>query len=148
MKARILFMRSPNCLYFHTKRGRPNLPLLLYLILFYILIVCSQSVHHGSIGLELDDSVGDGLDELVVVGCEEHVPFKAHQPFVDRCDGFQIQMVGRLIQHQHVGAVEHHAGQHAADLLSARQHLHLFVHVVAREEHPSQETSHKGLRGL
>ena len=102
MKARILFMRSPNCLYFHTKRGRPNLPLLLYLILFYILIVCSQSVHHGSIGLELDDSVGDGLDELVVVGCEEHVPFKAHQPFVDRCDGFQIQMVGRLIQHQHV----------------------------------------------
>ena len=88
MKARNLFMRSPNCLYFHTKRGRPNLPLLLYLILFYILIVCSQSVHHGSIGLKLDDSVGDGLDELVVMGTEEHIALEVHQAVVDGGDAF------------------------------------------------------------
>ena len=55
---------------------------------------------------------------------KQHHALEVHQAVVDGGDGFQIQMVGGLIQHQHVRAVEHHAGEHTPDLLAAGEDLH------------------------
>ena len=54
-------------------------------------------------------------------------------------------MVRGLVQHQDIGAVEHHPGEHAADLLAAGEHLHRLVDIVPGEEHPPQEGAQEGL---
>ena len=76
---------------------------------------------------------------------KQHHALEVHQAVVDGGDGFQIQMVGGLIQHQHVGAVEHHAGEHTPGLLSAGEDLHRLEHIVAGKQHPAQEGPLEGL---
>ena len=69
---------------------------------FQIFVIGADPVHEA-IGFEADDPVGDGLDELVVMGAEEHIALEIHQAVVDGGDAFQVQVVGGLIQHEHIG---------------------------------------------
>ncbi len=71
------------------------------------------------IGGYLDDSVGNGLDELMVMGGKEDIALKVDEPVVEGGDRLQIQVVGGLVQKKDVGARQHHPGEHAAHLLAA-----------------------------
>ena len=75
----------------------------------------------------------------MVIGRKQHISFEIDQPVVDRGDGFQIQVVGRLVQHQDVGAEHHHAGEHAPHLFPAGQDLHGLEHIIPGEEHFAQK---------
>ena len=68
---------------------------------------------------DLHDSVGDGVGKLMVVRSEDHIALEIDQTVVDRRDGLQIQMVGRLVENQNVCAEEHHSGEHTSDLLAS-----------------------------
>ena len=48
-------------------------------------------------------------------------------------------MVRRLIENKEVCAREHHLAYHAPDLLTAGEHLHGLIHIVAGEEHAPEE---------
>ena len=50
-------------------------------------------------------------------------------------------MVRRLIEQDHVRSREHHAREHAADLLTAGEHLNGFEHILAGEQHPPEEAA-------
>ena len=76
---------------------------------------------------------------------KQHHTLEVHQAIVDGGDGFQIQVVGGLIQHQHVRTVEHHTGEHTPNLLAAGEDLHRLEHIVAGEQHPTQEGPLEGL---
>ena len=91
------------------------------------------------IGGYLDDSVGNGLDELMVMGGKEDIALKVDEPVVEGGDRFQIQVVGGLVQKKDVGARQHHLGEHAAHLLAAGEDLDRFECLVPREEHPAQK---------
>jgi hypothetical protein len=55
----------------------------------------------------------------------------------------EVQVVGRLVEHEEVGRVEQHARHHEARLLAARERPDLLVHVVARElERAEQVAQH------
>ncbi len=58
---------------------------------------------------------------------------------VDCGDGFQIEVVGRLVDDKHVRAEEHHARQHQANLLTAGQYANRLVNIVAGEQHTAEE---------
>ena len=100
-----------------------------------IFVVSTQSVGQLTVLIDFHDTVCHGLNEFMVVGGEQHVALEGNQAVVDCSDGFQVQMVGRLVHNQYVGAKEHHTGQHAANLFTTRQHLYFLVYVVAGEEH-------------
>mmetsp|Transcript_58812 Transcript_58812/g.144165 ORF Transcript_58812/g.144165 Transcript_58812/m.144165 type:complete len:786 (-) Transcript_58812:478-2835(-) len=51
----------------------------------------------------------------------------------------QVEVVGRLVEHQQVGGRHHHRAERHARLLPAREVLELLVHAVALEEELPQE---------
>ena len=77
----------------------------------------------------------------MVMGGQQDDTLEGFQTLVDGLDGFHVQMVGGLIQQDHVGTTEHHLGQHAADLLAAGEDIDLLEHVVVAEEHTAQEAA-------
>ena len=92
-------------------------------------------------GGELDDPVGHGADELMVVGSEQEHLAEGDQTVVEGGDRLQVQVVGRLVQDQHVGAGQHHPGQHAADPLATGENIRRLEHVLTAEQHLAQETA-------
>ena len=109
-----------------------------------ILVVGAHLVNELSVH-ELHDAVGNGLHKLMVMAGKEHHALEVDQAVVHSGDGFQVQVVGGLVQNQHVGTVEHHPGEHAPHLLTAGEDLDRLVHIVAGEEHPAQEGTLEGL---
>ena len=81
-----------------------------HFIAFQILIVGSDLVYQAAIWLDLDDTVGSGLYELVVMAGEQCHTGELDQTVVQRGDGLHVQMVSGLIQDQTVGAADHHLG--------------------------------------
>ena len=91
-----------------------------------------------SLGGELDDAVGYGLDELVVVGCEEDVALVLLEVVVERLDGLEVEVVGRRVEDEAVGVLELHARYHAAHLLASGEDVDFLEHFFAAEEHAAE----------
>ena len=75
-----------------------------------VLIVGSDLVYQAAIRQDLNDTVGSGLYELVVMAGEQCHTGELDQTVVQRGDGLHVQMVSGLIQDQTVGAADHHLG--------------------------------------
>ena len=82
----------------------------------------------------------------MVLAGKDHIAGEVDQPVIHGCDGFQVQMVRGLIQHEEIGSGEHHAAEHAADLLTAGEHADRLVHIVPAEEHAAEEAAHVGFQ--
>ena len=96
--------------------------------------------------MELHDPIGNGLDKLVVVAGKQHHALEINEAVVDGSNRLQVQVVCRLIHHQHIGAKKHHPREHTPYLLAAGEDLDRLEDVVTREQHPSQERAFEGLR--
>ena len=84
----------------------------------------------------------------MVVRSEQHRALEITHAIVDRGDGFQIEVVGRLVDHQHIRAEQHHTREHQAHLLAAGQHTHRLIHIVAREQHAAEEAAQRGFQRI
>ena len=117
------------------KRDVPNWTPLSLLSLFQLLIAIHTSakfldvvacdvfvvLHHlvdDTVWSELDDTVRNGLDELVVMRSEEHITLIELQVVVERLDRFEVQVVGWSVENQAVGIAELHAGNHTTHLFT------------------------------
>lgn len=109
-----------------------------------IVVIAGEAVDQ-TVRRNLHDAVGDRIDEFVVVGCEQHVALEVDEAVVDRRDGFQIQVVRRLIENEDIRAEEHHSREHASHLFATGQNFYRLIYIVAGKEHSSQETSHESL---
>ena len=71
--------------------------------------------------LQLQDVVGDALEESPVVGDDQHAgvrdPEEVFQPF----DRLQVEVIGRLVEEEKVGLLQEEAGQREPSPLSATQ---------------------------
>ena len=83
------------------------------------LLVSPYSVNY-TLRCDLNNPVCYGIEYLIVVRGEKNVPLKAVHTVVDGGYRFEIQMVGGLINNQHIGAEHHHSREHASDLLATR----------------------------
>ena len=72
-----------------------------------------------ALGQDFDNPVGDGIDEFVVVRVKKDNAGEGDQAVVEGGDSFKVEVVGRLVEDQHVCAGEHHFGEHAADFFAA-----------------------------
>src|SRR5512136_539022 len=79
------------------------------------------------------------------MGAEEYHSRKGDQPVVQGDDRFQVQVVGRLVEDEGVGAGEHHPGEHAADPLPAREDGGLLQRLFTGEEHLPEKPPGEGL---
>jgi hypothetical protein len=68
-------------------------------------------VHVGVAPVELEDAGGDPVEHMAVVG-DEHEPAPvAGQPVLEPGDAVDVEVVGRLVEHQQVEGVHEEAGQ-------------------------------------
>ena len=84
----------------------------------YVVIVLHQLID-VTLRTEFDDAVGDRLDELVVVGCEEDVSLELLEVVVERLDGFEVEVVGRRVENEAVGIFQLHTRNHTTHLLTS-----------------------------
>ena len=61
--------------------------------------------------LEMPDARGDFVDDVVVVGYQQDRAFIFLQGDVERVDGFQVQVIGRLVEHQEIRLLQHQAAE-------------------------------------
>jgi len=68
-----------------------------------------------------------------VVRDEEHGPVELAERADEHLLGGDVEVVGRLVEHEEVGRVEEHHRQHQPRLLAAGEHPHALLHLVAGE---------------
>src|SRR3569833_2989141 len=67
----------------------------------------------------------DGLQHGDVVADHEHAALEGLEGVGEGVHGLDVEVVGRLVEHEDVGVGEGEAGEGDAALLTSRQHLHL-----------------------
>ncbi|MPN09702.1 hypothetical protein SDC9_156994 [bioreactor metagenome] len=69
---------------------------------------------------------------------KQHHAGKLRHALVERGDGLKIEMVGRLVEDEHICAGEHHLCQHAAVLFTAGEHARFLERFLTGEEQPAK----------
>ncbi|MDT4823587.1 hypothetical protein FQZ97_568170 [compost metagenome] len=67
---------------------------------------------------------------------------------VERLDGFHVQVVGRLVHHQHVGLLQDQLAEQHAALFATGNHLHRLLDLVVGEQHAAEGAAHQLLAAL
>ena len=78
-------------------------------LLANVFIIGTHLICNRSVRMNFDNPVGNGLNEFMVVRSEKDAPLEGNQSLVDCRNGLKIQMVRRLVEHQHVRSKQHHA---------------------------------------
>ena len=74
--------------------------------------------------VQLQRPLGDLVQEIAVVGDQDHAAGEGLQVVLQPGDALGVQVVGGLVQQQHVGLAEQQAGQSHAALLPAGELVH------------------------
>jgi hypothetical protein len=77
------------------------------------------------------------------VGDEEHRALEVREGLQERLLGGEVEVVGRLVEHEEVRRVVEHLGEHQPRLLAAREHPAGLLHVVAREPEGPREAAQR-----
>ena len=77
--------------------------------------------------VELEDPAGDVVEEVAVVRDADDRARVLLEVFLEPGDGFRVEMVGRLVEQQHVGLRQQQAAERDAAALAARELRHLGV---------------------
>ena len=90
------------------------------LFLLYVLTVVA-GVAGEPAAFELQDRARYGVEEVAVVGDDEHGGLRALDEVLQPLDGLEVEVVGRLVEQDEVGLLEQETGQGYAALLPARE---------------------------
>src|ERR1035437_997845 len=71
--------------------------------------------------VEVPDAGGDFVDQIVIVGDQDHRALVLLEREVEGVDGLEIEMIGGLVEHQEVGLLEHQAAEDEAGSSSTRK---------------------------
>ena len=71
---------------------------------------------------DFEDAGGELVDEVAVVGDEDHCAGVLHQGFEQDVFGAQVEVVGRLVEQQEIRGMQQHAQQRVAVALAAGEH--------------------------
>ena len=71
-------------------------------LVFKVILIAATSVDIAAVGKDLDNSVGNGVQYLIVVRGEQNISLKGRHTLVNRCNRLKVEMVGRLIDNKHI----------------------------------------------
>ena len=98
-----------------------------------VLVVRSGKIAEA-LARDFEDARGERGNERAIVRDEHERALELEQRRDERLDRFEIEMVRRLVEHEHVGFLRHDAAEDQPRGFAAGERAHLLVHVVAREE--------------
>ena len=88
---------------------------------------------------EPPDTGPDFLEQILVVRDEEHRSFVALECHVQRVDRFQVEVIGWLVEDEHVRFLQHDPAEEQTCRLASRQRLGRLAAFLAAEEHLPEE---------
>src|SRR5258705_4798809 len=91
--------------------------------------------------IEMPDAGGNFVEKVVVVGDEENGAFIALERDVERVNGFEIEVVGRLVKNKDVRFEKHQPAKENARGFSARERFDGLGGVIAAEKHLAEKTA-------
>ena len=89
--------------------------------------------------VQLDDPVGDLVDEVAVVADQHDRPGVLRQELREPLDRREVEMVGRLVEQQHVGVLEQEPGEGHAHHPATAERADVAVHVAVSEAEAGQD---------
>ena len=84
----------------------------------------------------------------MVMAGEEDIALEGLERVVEGLDGLEVEVVGRAVEDERIGVLEHHARDHTAHLLAPREDRGALEDLFAREEHTPQEALEINLIGV
>ena len=91
--------------------------------------------------VEVPDASGNFVEKIVVVGDEEDGAFVFLQRDVERVDGFEIEVVARLVEDENVGLEQHEAAEKNARGFATGERFDGLCGVVAAEKHLTEKAA-------
>ena len=109
-------------------------------------MVCDVEV--GGAALEVPDAGAGFFDEVLVVGDEEDGALVFLHGLVEGVDGFEVEVVGGLVEDEDVGFLQHDLAEEEAGGLATGEGLGLLHALFAAEEHLAEDAADVFLGGL
>ena len=104
---------------------------LLVLVLLVDEVGVAARVLGDGLVIDIGDRRRDRVEEVAIVRDEHERAFElVHQERLEPADGIEIEMVGGLVEEQHVGLAEEHLGDENAQLVAGGQAAHLVAVLV------------------
>ena len=116
-------------------------------LFFRVSRVVSGEDSRGGI-LNLNDPGDSPVQKIAVVGDNDHSSPVVGQIGLKPADTSQIQMVCRLIQHNHIRPLQKEPGKSDAGFLAARKSGDLFIKLTVRETQSAQNTHDLAFIGI
>ena len=107
-----------------------------------------RDVLGGGAGGQLDHALGHAVDEVAVVGHEQDRALVGGQRVLEPGDRVEVEVVGGLVEHQHVGTRQQQPGQRHAHAPATGHLGHQPVGVLGREPEAVQHAMGVGLQGV
>src|SRR5258707_10974349 len=112
-----------------------------HLCLYRLIVLIRALEIFDRVVIEVPDSGGDFVDQVVVVGHQQHRALIALKRDVQSVDGFEIEVVGGFIENQDVGFLQHQLAEHHARCFASGKHVGLLIGFVPLEQHLSQQAA-------
>ncbi len=98
--------------------------------------------------MELHDPVGDLVDEVAVVADQDDRAGVVGQEALQPLHAGEVEVVGRLVEQQHVGVLEQEAGERDAHHPAARELTDVALDVAIGEAEAGEDPSGLGLHAV
>ena len=102
-------------------------------------------VQHAAVGVEVEDLVDHGVEQLGVVADHHQAAAEGPQVVAQPADRVRVQVVGRLVQQQRVRAAEQDPGQLDPPPLAARQRAQRLLQHLLRQPEARRQRRRLGL---
>src|SRR5579864_1663024 len=112
-----------------------------------VFLIIPLEPHHLRIALEGEDVGRDAIEEPAVVGDHHGAARKGEQRLLERAQRLHVEIVGGLIEQQHVAAGAQHLGKMHAVALTARELADQLLLLRSLEIETPDITSRSGLVG-
>ena len=113
---------------------------------FEAVVVAGVAVDH--LVVHVGDAVDAGVEELSVVRHQQDAAGVAREVLLQPQDGFEVEVVGRLVQQQQVGAAHQGAGQVEAHAPAAGEARHRARQLLGAESQPVEQLRGTGRGGV
>src|ERR1700730_6057149 len=107
-----------------------------------VLLVRALEIRDRVASLEMPNPGGDFVDQVLVMRNQEYGSLITLQGNVESIDRFQIEMVRRFVQYEHVRLLEHQFAENQPRCFSTGKNLGTLVGIIAGKQHLSQQAAH------
>src|SRR6266545_580777 len=92
--------------------------------------------------IECENEGRNTLQQETVM-CDEHQGArKVHKAFLQHLQGWDVEVIGRLVENQEIGGLEHESGDEESSLLTPRKPMDRQFQLVGAEEEPLSPRHH------